>query len=55
MAVAEEVEGKMPDRVVVENTPRHSSASSGLAGRAVLTVGEQLRTLRYDTQNRYET
>ena len=47
MAVAERA--KMPDRVVVKTTPRHSSPSNGLA------VGEQLRTLRYDTQNRYKT
>ena len=30
-AVAEKVEAKMPDRVVVENTPRYSSANNGLA------------------------
>ena len=51
MAVAE----KMPDRVVVDTSPRHSSASNGLAERSIWTVGEQPRTLRYDTQNRYKT
>ena len=55
MAVADRVKAKMPDRVVVETTLRHSSASNGLAEREIGTVGEQLRTLRYDTQNRYKT
>ena len=39
------------DTIVLESTPRHSSASNGLAERA---IGEQLRTLQYDTWNRYE-
>ena len=55
MAVAEKVRTKLPHRVVVETSPRHSSASHGLAERAIRTIGEQLRTLRYDTQNRYKT
>ena len=55
MAVAETVKAKMPYRVVVESSPRHSSASNGLAARASRTIGEQLRTLRHDTQNRYKT
>ena len=46
---------KMPDRVVAETSPRHSSASNGLAEPAIRTMGEQLRSLRYDTQNRYKT
>ena len=54
-AVAEKVEAKMLDRVVVENTPRYSSASNGLAERVIRTIGEQLKTLRYGTQNRYKT
>ena len=33
MAVAEEVKANMPDRVVVETTPRYSSASNGLPER----------------------
>ena len=45
----------MLDRVVVETTLRHSSASNGLAERAIWTIGEQLRTLRYEMQNRYKT
>ena len=40
---------------MVETSPRHSSASNGLAERSSRTIGEQLRTLRYDTQNRYKT
>ena len=36
-------------------TPRDSSASNDLAERAIRTFGEQLRTLRYDTQNRHKT
>ena len=55
MAVTQTVNALMPDCVVVENTPRHSSASNGLAERATRTNGEQLRTLRYDMQNRYKT
>ena len=51
MAVAENVAAKMPDRVAVATTPRRSSASNGLSERAIPTIGEQLRTLRYDTQN----
>ena len=43
------------DRVVVETSPRHSSASNGLAERAIWTLGERLRTLPYDTPNRYKT
>ena len=31
------------------------SASNGLAERAIRTVGEQLRTLQHDTQNRHKT
>ena len=54
MAV-EKVKAKMPDRVVVENTPRYSSTSNGHAEREIQTIGEQLRTLRYDTQNLYMT
>ena len=54
MAVAERVKAKMTDGVVVETSPRHSSASS-LAERDIRTIGEQLRTLRYDTQNRHKT
>ena len=49
MAVAVKVKAKMPDRVVVESTPRHSSASNGFAERAIRIIGEQLRTLRCDT------
>ena len=49
------VKAKMPDWAVVETCPRHSSASNGLAERSIRTIGEQLRTLRYDTQNRYKT
>ena len=45
----------MPDWVVVETCPRHSSASNGLAERSIRTIGEKLRTLRYDTQNRCKT
>ena len=52
-AVAEKVKAKMPDRVVMENTPRKSSPSYGLAERAIQTIGEQLRTLRDDTHNLY--
>ena len=48
MAVTLKVKARMPDRVVVENAPRYSSASNGLAERR--TIGEQLRTLRYDMQ-----
>ena len=55
MAVAENVKAKMPDRVVVESTPRYSSACNGLAEREIQTIGEQLRTLQYDTQNLYMT
>ena len=55
MAVAEKVKAKMPDRVVVETSPRHSSASNGLEERANRTMGEQLGNLRYDTQNRCKT
>ena len=33
VALAEKVQAKMPDTVVVESTPRHSSASNGLAQR----------------------
>ena len=40
---------------VVVTSPRHSSASKGLAERATRTIGEQLRTSRYDMQNRYNT
>ena len=49
------MKAKMPDRVAVENTPRYTSASKGLAERAIRTIGEQLRTLRYDAENRYKT
>ena len=38
-----------------ECTLRYGSASNGLAERVIRTIGEQLRTLRYDTQNRYKT
>ena len=55
MAVAENVKAKMPDRVVVENTPRYSPAINGPAERVIRTIGEQLRTLRYGTQDRYKT
>ena len=50
MALAVKVKAKLPDTVVVRITPRHSSASN--AERAIRTSGEQLRTLRHDTQNR---
>ena len=53
--VADKAKSKMPDRVEVETSPRHSSASNGLAERAIRTNREQLRTLRYDTQNRDRT
>ena len=55
MAVAEKVKAKIPDKVVADRTPRHSTVSNGLAERAVGKIGEQLSTLRYDTQNRYKT
>ena len=55
MAAAEKVKATVPDRVVVETTPRHSSASNGLAERDIQSIGGQLRTLRYDTQNRHKT
>ena len=42
------MKAKMPDRVVVETSPRHSLASNSLAERAIRTVGKQLRTFRYD-------
>ena len=42
---------KMLDTVVVESTPRHSTASNVLAERVSRTTGEQLRTLRDDTQH----
>ena len=45
MVEAEKVTAKIPDRKVLESTPGHSSASNGL----------ELRSLRYDTQNRYKT
>ena len=55
MAVVEKVTPIMPDRVVVDNSPRHNSTSNGIAERAIRTNGKELRTLRYDTQNRCKT
>lgn len=39
------VKGTLFDRTILENSPRHSSASNSLAERAARTVGEQVRTL----------
>ena len=55
MVVAEKVKAIMPHRVVVESSPRYSSSSNGLAERAIQKIGEQLRTRRYDMQNRCKT
>ena len=55
LAVAEKVKEKFPESVLLETTPHHSSASTGLAERAVRAIGEQVRTLRYDAQDRYKT
>ena len=38
----------------METSPRHSPASKGFAERTVPTIGEQLRTLRYDAQKTYK-
>ena len=55
VAVEEKVKAKKLDRVAVGNTPRYNSASKGLGERAIRTIGEQLRTLRHDAENRYKT
>ena len=46
MAVAEKAKAKMPDRVVVETTPRHSSASNGSGQRMTRTTRKRLFRLK---------
>ena len=53
VAVCNKVKEKLADTVILETTPRHSSGSNGQAERAIRSIGEQLRTLRFDTQARY--
>ena len=53
MAVATRVKEKLPDRLLVENSPKYSSSSNGAAERAIRTLNEQLKTMRYDLEGRY--
>ena len=45
MAVATRVKEKLPDRLLVENSPKYSSSSNGAAERAIRTLNEQLKTM----------
>ncbi len=44
---------KLPERVVLENSPKYSSASNGAEERAIRALTDQLRILRFHVEGRY--
>ena len=53
VAVASDLVSHMEGRLVAEQAPTHSSASNGLAERAVRSISEQVRVMKLAVEAQY--